>query len=222
MRALFPHAARLRQSHPRLVGMSLETAQGLSGAETVVPTLRGRWEIDCTFVVRGEAAILGWQAFVAQMEGRVGTTLVPVISQWRPRDRDGHRVPPPRARGFADAQIFEHFGFDVDPAVTMEVLAPAALRATEILVAPQNTSGLRPGQLFTIGERLYRTRYTWETDAGTRVSFQPPLRAAVAMGALVVLDRTQCLMRFRDEDAAEIPYLNYAVREVTVTFREAI
>ena len=131
MRVTFPFHLMNQAFTPRFVGASLEPQRSINGAETVVPTMGGRWEVDCNFVIKGEAAQLEWQAFLAQMEGRVGTTLVPIHTRFRPNDRDGHGVPFCKIAGLAGAQTWEHFGFANAPVATMTLVDPAPLRATE-------------------------------------------------------------------------------------------
>lgn len=222
MRATFPWRLLRQDVVPRMVGMSRETRRSISGAETVVPTMGGHWEMTCSFVIHGEAAQLAWQAFLAQMEGRVGTTLVPVASRFRPVDRDGHGVAGCGAAGLADAQTWEHFGFEAAPVVTMALDEPAALRATTIKVSADNTTGIRPGQHFSIGERLYVVQHHWQDAAGvTNLMVWPPLRAAATTGAQLILDRPVCLMRLASEGEGEFDQLMNRLPRVTATFVEA-
>ena len=222
MRATFPHQLLHQEVVPRFVGTSLEPQRSISGAETVVPSMGGHWEVDCTFVIRGEAAQLAWQAFLAQMEGRIGTTLVPIRTRFRPRDRDGHGVPGCGVAGLADAQTWEHFGFRNAPVATTTLAASAPLRATTIKVTGGNTTGLRPGQYFSIGERLYRVQHHWQDADGTsNLMIQPPLRQAFTAAALI-LDRPVCPMRFATEDEGSFDHLLDPMPRVTCRFVEAV
>lgn len=222
MRATFPHQLLRQQVIPRRVGTSHEPQQSISGAETITPTFGGRWEATCSFVIHGEAAQLAWQAFLAQMEGRVGTTLVPMRTRYRPRDRDGHHVYGCGPAGLADAQTWEHFGFDSAPVATMTLAASAALRATVIKVTAANTTGLRPGQFFSIGERLYQVQHHWQdADDSANLMIWPPLRAAAPAGSVLILDRPICLMRMTGESEGEFDHLLDRLPRVTVNFTEA-
>lgn len=222
MRATFPFHLLSQTFTPRFVGASLEPQRSISGAETVVPSMGGRWEVDCSFVIRGEAAQLEWQAFLAQMEGRIGTTLVPIRTRFRPKDRDGHAAPSCRTAGLADAQTWEHFGFENAPVATMSLAEPAPLRATTIRVTGGNTTGIRPGQYFSLGERLYRVQHHWQTQDGvSNLMIQPPLRQAFSTGALI-LDRPVCLMRFASEDEGQFDQLLDRMPRVTCRFIEAV
>lgn len=223
MQATFPHLALWQEVQFSLTGQSLEGRQSISGAETVIPTLRGRWSASASFVLKGEGAVLQWQAFLAQMEGRIGTTLVPARSRWRPRDRDGHAIAFCQTGGLADAQSHEHFGFANTLISYMTVAAAAPLRATQIDVRNLNTTGLRPGQFFSIGERLHRVQAHWQPGAeGTsRLMFQPPLRAAVGAGTRVDLGRPVCKMRFATDDEGLFDQSMPVLPRVQVNFVEA-
>lgn len=222
MRATFPHQLLRQEVVPRMVGMSLDTQQSISGAETVTPTMAGHWEAMCSFVIHGEAAQLAWQAFQAQMEGRVGTTLVPMRTRYRPRDRDGHPVYGCGPASLAGAQTWEHFGFDSAPVATMALVSHAPLRATVLSVAPGNTTGLRPGQFFTLGERLHQVQHHWiGADGVTRLMIRPGLRQAHGIGDMLILDRPVCLMRLVSETEGEFDHLLDRLPRVTATFVEA-
>lgn len=220
MQVAFPWQIPFRTSRPRMVGTAREPRQSISGAETVVPSFGGRWECDVEMLIHGEAAELAYQAFIAQMEGRVGTTLLPIWTRWRPRDRDGQVVDQRGTAGLADAQTWEHFGFEAVPVVTMALAEPAALRATTIKVEPYNTTGIRPGQHFSIGERLYVVQHHWQDSAGvTNLMIWPPLRQSLGQAQLV-LDRPFCLMRLASE-GADLEYTPTPAGRVTATFVEA-
>lgn len=222
MRATFPFHLLSQTFTPRFVGASLEPQRSISGAETIVPAMGGRWEVDCSFVIRGEAAQLEWQAFLAQMEGRIGTTLVPIRTRFRPKDRDGHAAPSCQIAGLADAQTWEHFGFENAPTATMALAEPASLRATTIRVTGGNTTGIRPGQYFSLGERLYRVQHHWQTQDGvSNLMIQPPLRQALTTATLI-LDRPVCLMRFASEDEGPFDQLLDRMPRVTCRFVEVV
>lgn len=223
MQVTFPHRAMWQSVTFNLTGQSMEPQQSISGAETVVPVPRGRWTASMSFVLKGEAQVLQWQAFLAQMEGRIGTTLVPARSRWRPRDRDGHALAFCTTANLADAQTWEHFGFENSIVHHMNAAAPAALRATQMDVTLTNSTGLRPGQLFSMGERLYRVQAHWQPAAGVhRIMFQPPLRQAVGVGARLELGRPVCRMRFATEDEGLFDQSLAVLPVVSVNFVEAI
>lgn len=224
MQATFPYLAGWRSVRFWPEGMSLEPQQSITGVDTMVPTMRGRWMAQGTVVIHGEAAVLQWQAFLAEMEGRVGTTLVPCFSWFRPKDRNGRMLPFNDTAGFHRTQTFSHFGLTSVAAPRVTVAAAAPLRATELRIALADTTGLRPGQYFSIGERLHQVRSHWEPEVGQHhIRFRPPLREAVAAGTAVEIARPVCKMRFTSEEEGGFAqdYADIAPK-ITVNFTEAL
>lgn len=200
MQATFPYLAGWRNSSFRLEGQSLDIPRSITGAETVRATMRGRWVMSGEVVVHGEAAYLQWQAFLSQMQGRLGTTLVPVATRFRPKDGEGRMLPFDATAGIAGAQTWEHFGFENSQVNRITTAASAALRATELSLNINDTTGIRPGQFFSIGQRLHRVQHHWEPSSGAhRVMIEPPLREAITSGRQLELARPVCRMRFASD-----------------------
>jgi hypothetical protein len=221
MREAFPFQCLQRMAQPNLVGQSLDSGRSVSGASSVNPTMRGYWTVQATMLIAGADALLQFQAFLAGMEGRIGTTLVPVESWVRALDRDGHLTTQRFVASMVEGATFEHWGFEAEPVVQAVVAEAAALRATRLRFALGDTTGLRPGQYFSIGERMYWAQRVWQDAGGHVVQFQPPLREAVPTGAAMVLDRVQCRMRLADERVAFDPR-QPLVQTVAVNFEEAV
>ena len=146
MDATFPHLAGWRTVRFWPEGMALDPQQSISGVDTSIPTMRGRWKAQGTLVIHGEARVLQWQAFLAQMQGVLGTTAVPCFSWFRPKDRRGLHTAFNRTAGLAGAQTFEHFGFEGARVSRIVTASAAALRATELEIELRDSTGLRPGQ----------------------------------------------------------------------------
>ncbi|AWX94004.1 hypothetical protein DPM13_16425 [Paracoccus mutanolyticus] len=81
----------------------------------------------------------------------------------------------------------------------ISVAAAAPLRATQIDLTLVDSTGLRPGQYFSVGERLHRVQQAWRVGAVNRIMFEPPLRAAVSAGARIEIERPVCKMRMVTE-----------------------
>ena len=222
MQVTFPHRLLRQASQFWIDGQSLDPQQSISGAETVTPTMRGRWLASCQFVLHGEAATLEWHAFLAQMEGRIGTTLVPAHYRWRPRDRDGHATAFCDVANIAGAQTWEQFGFENTEIRRVTVAASAPLRATQVDVTLGDTTGLRPGQLLSVGERLHQVQAHWQTGGVHRLMIRPPLRQAVAAGARVEIEKPVCRMRMTTETEGLFDQSLAVLPSVTVNFQEAI
>jgi hypothetical protein len=223
MQVMFPTQLMANEARFSIIGQTQDVQQSLSGAETVVPAMGARWLANVRFVVKGRAAQLACAAFLAGMEGRLGTTLVPVRARWRAYDRNGKSIVQCLTAPLAGAGTFEHWGFAAAPTATCTVLVGAALRATRLIFALGNTTGLQPGQMFSIGERAYRVQLTWQDEAGRQVvQFQPPLREAAAAGTVMVLDAVQCRMRLQSESEEALSALGRDIQQIDLTFMESI
>lgn len=223
IQATFPHLCKPRQVSFRLVGLNAAPQESITGDVQPVHTARGHWRASVEVVLKGEAALLEWQAFVAQMAGMAGTTLVPVASRYRPYDRDGHGIALRQTATLANAQMWEHFGLQSGPVATMTVADAAPVRAVQMRIALGNTTGIRPGQYFSIGERAYQVRAHWITDDGlTNVTFYPPLRQSVVAGAIAVLDRPVCRMRFASDGEGQVDTFLSRLPTATAEFIEAM
>lgn len=195
MEATFPHLALYQTAQFHLAGQSLDTEESITGVDTIVPTMRGRWMATVSFLIKGEAATLQWQAFLAQMQGRIGTTLVPARTRYRPKDRDGRTLSFGTVAGLADGQTWEHFGFAATEVPRITLATPAALRATEVDLSLLDSTGLRPGQFFSLPQGLHRVQHHWQPGNGHRVMIEPPLRAAAPAGTALEIARPVCRMR---------------------------
>lgn len=223
MQATFPHLAQHQEAQFYMMGQSQDVVESITGAETITPTMRGRWMATVNFVLKGEAATLQWQTFLAQMQGRIGTTLVPAHSRFRPKDRNGRPLPFADIANLSDAQTWEHFGFENTQLNRITLASSASLRATQLNLSIFDTTGLRPGQFFSIGERLHRVQSHWEPTAGAhRVLIEPPLRAAAPAGTRLEIARPVCRMRMVTETEGLFDQTMAVRPRVSVNFREAI
>lgn len=222
MQATFPFLALHQTAQFYLTGQSLEPQESISGVETIVPTMRARWTATATFALKDEAATLQWQAFLAQMQGRIGTTLVPCRSRYRPKDRNGHGMTFCDTAKLADAQTWEHFGFANAPILRATVLSNMPVRASEMDVVFSDSTGIRPGQYFSINERLHRVQHHWQSAEGvSRIRFEPPLRKAVDAGQALEMARPVCLMRCVSETEGLFDQSLDVLPVVTLNFVEA-
>ena len=209
MRTNFPSLASVLDAKVYMIGQTLETQESITGVDTITPTMRGRWKADFVFSFRGDDADVEWQGFLAQMDGRTGTVRVPVSGYRRPRDRLGRPLP---------------FCPDVaapSPPSRVVVAATAPLRSTSLQLDVLDTTGLRPGHFFSIGDRLYRVRTSIESSSRAEVTFTPPLRAAALAGTHVEIDRPTCLMRFATDEEGSNGSRGTAPFQATVSFVEA-
>lgn len=204
MQATFPYLAEWVSMRFWIEGQALDTEMGITGAQSVVPTMRGRWRAQGEVMIHGREAFLQWQAFLAQMQGVIGTALVPVPVHYGPQDLNGRDLPFDRTAGIYRAETWEMFGFEGDQVSRTVTQRAEPLRATELIVQFTGTLGLRPGQWFSIGDHLYQVRAYYQPNATNhRILFNPPLRKAVPVGSLIEIERPTCRMRFASEDSGQ-------------------
>lgn len=217
----FPHLVQINSSSFRVIGQSSDSMTSISGATTFVATMGARWSATLGVQVRGAAAQLQFAAFLAGMEGHLGTTLVPTKHLRSPFDRDGHRVVQCDVANITDAETAEHWGLMSAPTVMAKLSADAALRATQVSVDYSNSVGIRPGHFFQIGSSLCRARLTWELGGENVVQFMPPLRETALENSAVILDVPRCKMRLTnpmdiefDDRKRSTQYFNLKFEEV--------
>jgi len=199
-----------------MVGQMRGRETAISGAESIIPSFSGHWTVSISFFIHNEEARLEWQAFLAQMEGGIGTTLVPVTLPYRPRNARGGRASVTEVPEFS---TFEHWSFVNDARASIMVKTDAPLRATDIELTLTDSLGLRPGHSLSIGERFHRVQRSW--DDGAKIRIQPPLRAGAAAGSIVETDNPVCKMRFASEGEGEVDFSLSEIDRPTVKFREA-
>jgi hypothetical protein len=212
----FPRLAKKTSSGFRMVGQMRGRETSISGAESIIPSFAGHWVVTISFLMHTEAASLEWQGFLAQMEGGIGTTLVPVFLPYRPKDATGGSAPVSDAPQFS---TFEHWSFVNDGRAAITLREAAPLRSTDLDLTLSDSLGLRPGHGLTVGDRFHRVQRSW--DDGAKVRIQPPLRAAVPADTIVETDNPVCRMRFASEDEGEVEFMPNGVERTSITFREA-
>lgn len=223
MTSLVPFPANVRWSQfgpPQLRGQMRGREMSIVGTETIIPTLTGHWQLSGQFVLLGPEEQLEWQAFLAQMQGGIGQTDVPVYSRYRVPQADG-RVPPFSV--LPKVNPAEHFVFATQERENIELRESASERDTDLALTLVNSLRPRPGHIFSIGERLHRVQRAWDDDEGNPyVRVQPPLREPHSAGAGVKTDRPVCRMRLTDEGAGEYEETPRGIPAVSVSFVEAL
>ena len=215
---------RLQQNLPsfKLVGQSLTPMRGLSGVSTIVPSMNAHWEAKMDVQVRGKEAQLQFEAFIACMEGYIGTTLVPVKHFHGPLDSDGLPLSQPRVGRISDSGTMEHWGLEAGSVNMAQLRSSVVARATIVEVDYINTAGIRPGHFFQIGKSLCKAQNVWEEADGVRVQFQPPLREAAAAGAKLTLDSPVLNMRLSNPDSIDINGMSRTTQYYSLAFEEAV
>lgn len=226
----FPFNVKFQTSGFHVVGASSAPQQGVGGAFSVQPRLGAHWIGAVTFMCTNEETTLAVEAFVASMEGMLGTTAVPVYQRYTPRDGQGRIAPQGYVAPLGDAlqyegagsETAEFWGFEAEPAIYGTLSEAALLRAVQVKLTNTNAQGLRPGHNFGIGNNLHRAQQVWQDGGVDVVRFSPPLRADADAGAIVTMDAPKCLMRFSSEDEGQQVYSPTPVQSITMNFVEAI
>lgn len=222
MQVTFPHQLLRQTTTPVFVGTTRDRQQSISGAEVVTPAMGGHWEVTATFALKGEAHFLAWQAFLAQMNGREGTCLLPIHTRFRPKDRDGKFTPFCDISTLQESQTFEHFGFENSDISRASVRGSAGLRATDIRINLADTTGIRPGQFISIGDRLYQVRLHWEDETSHVIRIRSGLREAISGGTRIEISKPVCRVRFASEDEGLFDHGMAVLPTVTCNFVEAL
>ncbi len=189
-----------------LENMTRTGGVSILGNEQVVQAPSARWRASLDISIRGEEKVLAWRRLRAH--GRLSTFLVPVMDRYRQRNENGRKFGLLYTASIGcDELIFDLSGLGQDDTPVFATLAEsAAINATQISVNyAQGIDGLRPGQYFSIGNRLYMVDETWQVNEGdpTQIRFTPWLREDVAAGTTVNIDRPACLMRLESDNSGE-------------------
>ena len=216
----FPRRARWTQvGHPALRGQMRGRQMSIAGAEAIVPTLTGHWVLSGRVSLPDDAAQLEWSGFLAQMQGGIGTTLVPIYNRNPVPYADGTVAPPREVPELATA---EHWIFQTTRIDTITLASAAQVRDTELALTLVDSLHPRPGHLLSIGDRFHRVQRAWTDGTTPYVQVQPPLREAHTVGTRVETVAPVCRMRLTGEDVGEITETPDGIAFVDVSFVEAL
>lgn len=216
MTVSFPSNYLLRSIKFSLVGRGQTGGVALSGEATRVAANSAHWVASVRFMLKDDAQFLAWQAFVSNMGGVVGETLVPAWSRVMPKDGQGRDV---------SRQDFVKIGKVTVAQTQIEHAALSSFatnRDTRVRVSYSDTMGIFAGHRIGIGEGFYEVLASY--SAGNDNYFLqifPPLRGGKLNGTPVIIDRPVCRMRFDDGDAGQPGFDLSDVEFIDVKFREA-
>ncbi len=213
-----------------ILGQSAAAGFGLSGAEAIASSNSAHWEASATFsIANKEQAHMAWEAFLAGMQGSLGTTLVPAVSRWLPRDAMGRKITSAPAQltgvnaGGLEAPFWDHGVIDTPRPVHARLNASASLRDGVIQVEYPDALGLRPGQYFSLGGNLHQVRHVHSVSAGVdEVSIRPLLRQDWAAGDPVEIARPVCRMRLAGDTQGVLDMNFERLQKIDVRLIEAM
>lgn len=172
-----------------------------SGVEQVIVAPSSLWKASLSFDLIVEADAIEVEGFIAALYGRATPFLIgPFDDRGKPEQPNAHQ----------EDRFRSNFS----------VAAPADLNATRMRLNRIRGGDLRPGHLFTVGERLHRVTTASKIDADVfDITFAPWLREAVPQGAVADFDRRVCTMRLATDDSG---MLERSVSPVSVLALELI
>lgn len=186
---------------------SLAGPAALSGGGQVTSSDAGLWRVVyANIVVHGNQKLVLWHAIAAKLEGRAVPIVVPIPARGRrptPAGADESYADVPHSD---DSTFSDGTGY-VGSTIEVALAAPVALRAVTATVDVAYAGELQPGQIFSIGERLYRLHSVAYVDADTaQIEFRPPLREAAEAGARLDFDRPVCRVRLVSDQEMDLPF----------------
>ncbi|ULK98839.1 hypothetical protein [Bradyrhizobium sp. I71] len=113
------------------------------------------------------------------------------------------------------------------PTIDIVAAGAAALRATSLEIEIANSGALLGGESFSIehptwGWRLYEiATVDMVSDGEATITFNPPLREAVASGESLEFDRPRCLMRLAQPSSMDLRIVPWTFNSASVDFVEA-
>lgn len=224
----WPSLARIARWSFHLQNQDRSGGLALNGTEQIIDSQSGRWMAELEVVIAGNAAFLQWEAFLAEMRGRVGTVKVPARqgrrASWPVDSTTGAILSPRRVRqAELDGTIYADPAIPTASAITATASGSASINATAISIAVTQGEIVQAGQYFSpAAGKLHRIRSITSTVVKTSaVVFWPPLRAGVSNGATIELIEPTCEMRFATPEEGRIGDDGSGFERVTVNFEEA-
>ena len=168
------------------------------GAADVIAGDNGYWVATYgSVVVTTRERVMTFNAIASMLEGRLYPILVPYCRAFQPVDATATYEPLPHDDDtlFSDETGYVGSGTDV----RMTADRPERAVTGSVTIAYGDT--IQPGQVFSLGERMYRLKsviYTSPTTAN--IKWQPTLRDAVAAGAELDFTDPVCRMRLASDD----------------------
>ncbi len=195
----------------KLIGGEVSYGQGLNGREQIVGTENRTWVGEISYASTDFATHRKVRAFGDQIRGRVGKIRIPVCNKGTPRPSYPHTVY--EARGFSREEIAKGYEFFSDGTEFTDgkgfAFAPLPGPPTASLSAKSGEQSLHlggemvgflsAGSYFSIGGFLYRICAVRDAV----VTFNPPLREAVNIGAEVQTDIPEIIVRLQKADGWE-------------------
>jgi hypothetical protein len=188
--------------------MNISGPVSASGAADVISGDAGFWRASYgSVVVTTRERVLTWRAISAKLQGRLTPILVPYCGMYQPFPVDslGKRIFPTGGIPHSDDATFSDGSGYLSGVIGAKLVGSLAVRAVGGNITVNAADVVQPGQVFSFGERMYEIKsvdYTSDTTA--TITWQPPLREAVADGEELNFDRPVCRMRLASDNEMQL------------------
>jgi len=187
--------------------MNLSGPVSGSGAADVISGDAGFWRASYgSVVVTTRDRVLTWRAISAKLRGRLYPILVPFCGMYQPYPLDAlgkpiftSTVPHSDGSYFSDGSGY----LSGMIRATLDTALPVHAISGNVTVDVAGT--IQPGHVFSFGERMYEildAEYLDETHI--TLTWQPPLREAVAAASELNFDRPVCRMRLVSDSEMQL------------------
>lgn len=204
-----------------IASRSLAAPAAVNGFRQVVASDAGIWTASFVGVsVRSRDTVLAFRAIATLLEGQLNPILVPRCRGYQPVP-DGLSTSSPGVP-HSDGAFFSD-GTGYESSLNSVTASAAALGAVSMTMNVAVGGTIEPGHDFSIGEQMYRVRTAVYADENTvSVTFRPPLREAVAEGAVVEFDNPVCRMRLASDSEMNLELSQFKFGRPTVNFIEDV
>lgn len=179
----------------------------LSGLSQRAASSAGRWRLTLDTVPLGEDDKVNvWRALEGLLQGQLNQIVIPID--------DLSRAPTPLDYTtditFSDGATFSDGSTFAQSNYQARVLNARAIGATEMSFYIISGAKMQPGQVFSLGYRLYSiSRIVSETATTVTAKIWPPLREACINGDYCDFTRPKLLCRLADDEGMAHPPLEY-------------
>ncbi|BAL77026.1 hypothetical protein [Bradyrhizobium cosmicum] len=222
----FPLLLLHEASHDwNLVGNAISAGQTVSASVDVRSDGGGFWTTSLNDVQLWDRfQPLLWRAVRQLANGGVNRLVVSRRDQLQPWPGN---LTSYGAVAFGDGALFDDGAGFEQSVIDVVTSGAAALRATSLVLDFVNCGDLLGGEAFSIdhqtfGWRMYEIGSVEEIGGGLiKVTFNPPLREAVADGTQVEFDRPRCVMKLQSAAAMNLNLTVLPYTKATVKLVEA-
>lgn len=223
MTILWPiHTLPARDVSFDIASRTLAAPVSIGGATQVVSSDAGLWRVTLgNVVVNRRDRVLAYRAIANLLEGRLGSILIPHCRGFQPASGNAdlfEPVPHDDDAPFGDDATYE------GGATSVQLSSGVSARGVSANVVINYSVGdIEPGQVFSLGDRMYRLRtVVYTTPATASITFRPPLRESAAEGDFLEFDSPVVRCRLADDAGMDLDLQLRRFGNPTVNFIEDV